>query len=249
MCDCVLIKICYRFHSHYCDHFRKWQSQLHADLFLVRHLLILREQLMPFDIQLQSVEKELDFAPTTVALSAFLRNSRAALRWDSDNSLLAVARDGLPGMQEASVDIKKRLDEALRSSCLNLKLSILHFVMPAVESFLAKVAAFIGGDVPVYRGAGAADSSDGGEVLLTDAARSVLSSQAFVKAERVVEVLSSTIETIVQTQPELVKVVRAYLDNDTTRHIILKPVMHELQLSKRKVVSVFHPSTTRIVYR
>lgn len=36
---------------------RRWRDQLHGDLFLVRHLLILREQLLPFDISLQSIEK------------------------------------------------------------------------------------------------------------------------------------------------------------------------------------------------
>ena len=42
------------------------QGQMHGDLFLVRHLLLLREQLLPFDIRLQSVEKKLDFHPTGI---------------------------------------------------------------------------------------------------------------------------------------------------------------------------------------
>jgi hypothetical protein len=36
---------------------RRWKNQLHGDFFLVRHLLILREQLLPFDMNLQSIEK------------------------------------------------------------------------------------------------------------------------------------------------------------------------------------------------
>jgi hypothetical protein len=36
---------------------RRWKNQLHGDLFLVRHLLLLREQLLPFNMNLQSIEK------------------------------------------------------------------------------------------------------------------------------------------------------------------------------------------------
>jgi hypothetical protein len=57
----------------------KDQGQMHGDLFLVRHLLLLREQLIPFDIRLQGVEKQLDFKPTGAAFSHFAKNSRYIL--------------------------------------------------------------------------------------------------------------------------------------------------------------------------
>ena len=39
------------------DGVRRSRSVLNGDLFLVRHLLVLREQLIPFEIRLQSVQK------------------------------------------------------------------------------------------------------------------------------------------------------------------------------------------------
>lgn len=77
---------------------RRWKTQLHGDMFLVRHLLILREQLMPFDMNLQVVQKTLDFSSTGSALSNMVSNSRSILRFDSTNPFLQMTRDGLPGV-------------------------------------------------------------------------------------------------------------------------------------------------------
>ncbi len=75
----------------------------------------------------------------------------ALLRLDQTNSLLHLARDGLPGMYESQVDVKKKMDEHLKASCQALKLSAIHFLLGPLESFLAKVSAFINSEIPLYR--------------------------------------------------------------------------------------------------
>jgi hypothetical protein len=45
---------------------------LHGDLFLVRHLLMLREQLSPFELRMTSTEKALDFTSTGEALQSLI---------------------------------------------------------------------------------------------------------------------------------------------------------------------------------
>ena len=78
-------------------------------------------------------------------------NYTALLRMDQSNSLLHLAVDGLPGMYESHVDVKKKMDEHLKASCQALKYSAMHFLLGPVESFLAKVSAFIGSEIPLYR--------------------------------------------------------------------------------------------------
>jgi len=229
---------------------RRWKTQIHGDLFLVRHLLILREQLMPFDMNLMTITKHLDFKPTSTALSAFMGNSRSLLRFDGGNSLLQMARDGLPGMQESQLDIRKHMDEVLKTSCQSLKFSALHFLLGPLEGFLAKVTAFIGDDIPVYRGDivpnpphnGPNDVSatalNGQEVLIPEAARNGLKKQQFVKPERILTVLNTAVENCIESKPQFSAMIKLYIDNGVTRSVIIKPVLQEIQLAKKRMGTV-----------
>jgi hypothetical protein len=123
---------------------KRGHAAIHGDLFLVRHLLILREQLVPFEIRLQSIEKFLDFTTTYTAYTQFLTHTTTALRFDQANGFLQFALSGIPNLNETEVDVKKNLDTMLKTACLALKESSLKMLLGPLNSFLAKVTAFIG---------------------------------------------------------------------------------------------------------
>lgn len=131
---------------------------LHGDLFLVRHLLMLREQLTPFELRMQSTEKMLDFTTTGEALQSLLANARSMWRFDNDNAFLQLARSGLPRMQEMQVDAKRELDNVLKAACFSLKVSAVKSLLGGMDAFLIKVHAFVG-DIPVNAEGTPADPS------------------------------------------------------------------------------------------
>jgi len=53
--------------------------EMDRKLFYIKHLLLLREQLVPFDIQLRTVSRSLDFSKTGEAITKFLNTSKQKL--------------------------------------------------------------------------------------------------------------------------------------------------------------------------
>jgi hypothetical protein len=118
-------------------------------LFLVRHTLLLREQLLPFNIRFTAVERMLDFSSTTTALSKMVANSRALLRLDPTNALLKFAKEGLPRLEQTQVDGKRKMDESVRLACAQLTSSIVQELAGPLSDAATKLRAFL----DVYPGA------------------------------------------------------------------------------------------------
>ena len=104
--------------KHGAAYIQKRKGNLDSDLFLVKHLLILREQLSPFDLEWQTVERQLDFSEAGRAVSRFWanRNRRVFSMSTNENALVLLLREGV-SIQESRVDSKRDLEEALRSAC------------------------------------------------------------------------------------------------------------------------------------
>ncbi|CAM9813789.1 unnamed protein product, partial [Ectocarpus fasciculatus] len=207
---------------------------LHADLFLVRHLLILREQLTPFDTRFQSIERRLDFSPTGVAFGNMLKNTRSLFKMDSTNALMQFSQNGVPELKVRQVDVRRELDITLKEACRLLRCSAVTLMLGPLESFLAKVSAFAGIDIPTDL-----DSNDNeseansvglgqSETLLPSSVRATLKGQSFMKVDRVRTMLDSVMEVAVHKTPEMREMLQLYIDNNVSRAVLVKPIQVEV---------------------
>ena len=89
----------------------------HNPIFFPSSWQILREQLSPFDIELRSVERQLNFSEAGKAVARFLANrNRRLFSMSTENALITLLREGVT-VQESSVDSKRDLEDALRTAC------------------------------------------------------------------------------------------------------------------------------------
>uniref|UniRef100_A0A7S4J589 Conserved oligomeric Golgi complex subunit 3 C-terminal domain-containing protein n=1 Tax=Odontella aurita TaxID=265563 RepID=A0A7S4J589_9STRA len=183
---------------------QKKSGTVHADLFLVKHLLILREQLSPFDIQLRSVERQLDFSEAGKAVTRFLANrNRRLFSLSTENALVALLREGV-SIHETSVDSKRDLDDALRSAC---------------NDFIEHTSGALCGPALLFveNCKGASASADAG-----------LMTQPFMAAHHVLAVMGETTERLPDELAEVSTQMGLYLENPATQSILLKPVVRKI---------------------
>lgn len=94
-------------------------TQLDAELFQIKHLLILREQIAPFQVDFTVKEYSLDFSKVKTAAFGLLEK-RSRLFTLSNNALLEFLLEGAPQMKEHLIDSRKHVDAKLKSTCQRL---------------------------------------------------------------------------------------------------------------------------------
>mmetsp|Transcript_10634 Transcript_10634/g.15004 ORF Transcript_10634/g.15004 Transcript_10634/m.15004 type:complete len:746 (+) Transcript_10634:2-2239(+) len=188
-------------------------GKLHADLFLVRNLLILREQLSPFDIQLRSLERQLDFSDAGKAVSRFLANhNRRLFSMSTENALVALLREGV-SVKDSPVDSTK-LEDALRSSCND-------FIEGAAISLAGPILAFVDQCKSVT-------SSGSSSTATSRTGSQTESNSSVVLAKEVTAQFSRAVDRLEPGIGEILTNMKLYMENAATRGILFKPIMRKI---------------------
>ncbi|KAE8689175.1 Sec34-like family protein isoform 4 [Hibiscus syriacus] len=181
-----------------------------GQLFLIKHLLILREQIAPFDIEFSVTHKELDFSHVLEHLRRILGGQASLFDWTGSTSL---ARTLSPRILESQVDAKKELEKSLKATCEEFIMAVTKQVVDPMLSFVTKVTA-----VKVALSTGTRNQK------LDYVMAKPLKEQAFATPEKVAELVQKVNSAIQQELPQVLAKMKLYLQNPSTRTILFKPI-------------------------
>ncbi|KAK9131547.1 hypothetical protein Sjap_012034 [Stephania japonica] len=188
----------------------KRSSPMDGQLFLVKHLLILREKIAPFDMEFSVTHKELDFSHLLEHLRRILRGQASLFDWSRSTSL---ARTLSPRVLESQIDARKELEKTVKATCEEFIMSVTKQVVDPMLSFVTKVTA-----VKV-----ALSSGNQGQKIESVLAKP-LKNQAFATPDKVAELVQKVAVAIQQELPMVTAKMKLYLQIPTTRTILFKPI-------------------------
>ncbi|MBN3277693.1 COG3 protein, partial [Polyodon spathula] len=194
------------------DTIMKNKTQIDGQLFLIKHLLILREQIAPFHADFAIKEISLDLKKTRDAAFKILNPKTVPrfFRLNSHNAILEFLLEGTPEIKEHYIDSKKEVDRHLKSSCEHFIQQQTKLFVGKLEDLLTKVAAL------------KTMASQGGPNYN-------LSQQPWAQPAKINDIVATTYKTLKTKLPATLQSMSLYLANKDTEFILFKPVRNNIQ--------------------
>ncbi|XP_057302069.1 conserved oligomeric Golgi complex subunit 3-like [Hydractinia symbiolongicarpus] len=185
----------------------KKKGAINGHLFLIKHLLILREQITPFDVDFAIKEVALDFTKLRSAAYGLFSKGSQLLSISSNNALLEFLLEGVPQLTEYYIDSKKEVDSELKVVCEQ-------FITEVTDSYVAPLINLLDKMDTLLKMA-EADGKDG---------NALLKQQPFAKADAIRKVVSETYMLLKSKLPSTIQSLSLYLANKDTEYILFKPI-------------------------
>ncbi|KAK7484256.1 hypothetical protein BaRGS_00024505 [Batillaria attramentaria] len=194
-----------------CDGITKRKGALDGQLFLIKHLLILREQIAPFQADFSIRETHLDFSKIKDAAYGLLQKKSQLFALNSNNALLQFVIEGTPQVTEMFIDSKRDVDQQLKTTCED-------FISHVTQQFTAPLQTFLSrANVVVTM-----KKDDGTQ-------RVVLRTQPFATPEKVHDVAMETYRNIKTRLAGVQRSMSLYLANRDTEAILFRPIKVNVQ--------------------
>lgn len=184
-----------------------------SQLFLIKHLLILREQIAPFHGEFAIRETQLDFSRTKDAAYQMLdfHILPKLLRVDSNNAILQFFVEGSPEVKEFYIDSKKDVDRQLKLACEDFIDHVSKSLTKGLTDFLSKSRVVVN-----------LNNEDGGP-------KTSLRQQSFATPEVLKDIVASAYRDVKLIGKSIQSSLSLYLANRETENILFKPVKLNVQ--------------------
>ncbi|CAG4986238.1 unnamed protein product [Parnassius apollo] len=118
------------------------KTNIDGELFQIKHLLILREQIAPFQVDFVIKETTLDFSNVKNAAYGLIQRPRQIFSLNSNNALLEFLLEGTPMVKEHLLDSRKEVDRQLKNCCETFIKHATEILAGPLIEFTEKVQAF-----------------------------------------------------------------------------------------------------------
>ncbi|KAI5477958.1 Golgi complex component Cog3 [Pseudohyphozyma bogoriensis] len=179
---------------------REGNSKIDGQLFLIRHLLLLKEMVRSVDMV--HIERAADFSTVTDALVNLLKNTSVIF---NPNALFELAAKGIPSFAETMTDAKTDLDKTLKEACESLISDSSATIALPIRAFLDKCTTYL--------------SSPTGKDL---------PSQLWATSEAVIKLHEEFQATLEAQAGEVVGKLKVYLNDRKTIGVLLPPLLEEI---------------------
>lgn len=188
------------------------RTAIDGELFEIKHLLILREQIAPFRVDFTVKETSLDFSKVKTAAFGLLQKRKQMFAIGSNNAILEFLLDGAPSVREHLHDSRKDVDRQLKTVCEQ-------FIRDATGALVAPLMAFLERAAQLAKAMPAAGGAGG---------PAPLRQQPWASPQHVSEVCQSAQRLVKAELTGLQRSLQLYLSNRDTEFILFRPIRNNI---------------------
>ncbi|XP_030556819.1 conserved oligomeric Golgi complex subunit 3 isoform X1 [Drosophila novamexicana] len=216
------LKLCIQSVSHAATKIAAAKTPIDGELFEVKHLLILREQIAPFRVDFTIKETSLDFSKVKTAAFGLLQKRKQLFSMGSNNALLEFLLEGTPQIKEHLLDSRKEVDRQLKTVCEQYIKDAVHMLIGPLITFLDKAQALLAHDTAKATNTTASDASSTGKVNY------VLRQSSWASPQQISSIIQETQRLIKAKLAVLQRAMQLYLSNRDTEFIIFRPIRNNI---------------------
>ncbi|XP_050440458.1 conserved oligomeric Golgi complex subunit 3 [Adelges cooleyi] len=178
-------------------------------LFEIKHLLIIREQIAPFQVDFTIRELNLDFSKMRNAAWGLIQKHDKMFTLSSSNSIIEFLLEGTPVVQENSVDSRRLVDLTLKDSCQSFIGHSSNAIISPLAMFLDEVQKYV-------------------KWCNMQGLPAIVKQQEFAQPKAIREKVQDTLVKIQKTLPALQQSMALYLANADTQLVLYRPIKNNI---------------------